>query len=232
MRANYWQSLIEQGPSALYVHLRVRQSCVYHCRSNNRGRRLSMKNMNGNRKARKNSNAGDTLESLYAEDLRDIYWAEEHLLKALPKMARAADSAKLKAAFQHHLTQTQGHVARIVDVFTASGIKPSKRKCEGIEGLTKEGEEVIQDHEAGSVRDAGLIVAAQKVEHYEISAYGSLRNLARTMGLERAAELLQASLDEEAETDKTLSMLSETVNERAFTDSETMKDRIEEELRG
>jgi len=190
-----------------------------------------MKNMNGNRRARGNSNSGNTLESLYAQDLRDIYWAEKHLLKALPKMARAADSAKLKAAFQHHLGQTEGHVARIVDVFTASGIKPSMRKCEGIEGLAKEGEEVIQNHEVGSVRDAGLIVAAQKVEHYEISAYGSLRNLARTMGLERAAELLQATLDEEADADKTLSMLSDSVNERAFTDSESMKDRIEEEVR-
>ncbi len=185
-----------------------------------------MKSMNGSRKARTNSNSRNTtLQRLYAEDLRDIYWAEKHLLKALPKMARAADSAKLKAAFQHHLAQTEEHVARVVDVFSASGIKPSTKKCEGIEGLTKEGEEVIQDHEAGSVRDAGLIMAAQKVEHYEISAYGSLRNLARTMGLEKAAELLQATLDEEADADKRLSTLSDTVNERAFTESESIKDR-------
>lgn len=185
-----------------------------------------MTNMNGSNRARRIV-AAQSLQTLYTEDLKDIYWAEKHLLKVLPMMAKAAESAKLKAAFQQHLAKTEEHVVRVENAFSAIGIRPSTRKCEGIRGLAKEGEAMIQAHEAGSVRDAGLIIAAQKVEHYEIAAYGSLRNLARTMGFEKAAELLQITLDEEAEADRVLSTLSDSVNERAYVESQSMRERAE-----
>jgi ferritin-like metal-binding protein YciE len=166
----------------------------------------------------------DNLKKLYEEDLKDIFWAENHLVKVLPKMAKAADSEELRTAFKDHLAQTQIHVSRLEDVFTSSGLKASSKKCEGMEGLTKEGAEVIEDHEKGCVRDSGLIIAAQKVEHYEISAYGSLRTLAQVMGLEDAAETLQKTLEEEGDADKHLTKLAEAINEKAFNRAEVVEE--------
>lgn len=166
---------------------------------------------------------GDNLKKLYEEDLKDIYWAENHLVKVLPKMAKAAESEQLAKAFQDHLRQTQNHVARLAKVFLSSGLKVGSKKCEGMEGLTKEGSELIEDYEKGIIRDSGLIIAAQKVEHYEISAYGSLRTLARVMELEEAAKMLQETLDEEGEADKLLTTLAETINEEAFRKSEVVE---------
>jgi len=193
-----------------------------------------MKTIQAGNSTRRNSNrrgsktktkaAMETLKKLYEGDLKDIYWAENHLIKVLPKMAKAADSEELRTAFTKHLSQAHTHVSRLKKVFAASGLEVGSKKCEGMDGLTKEGAEVIEDHAKGSVRDAGLIIAAQKVEHYEIAAYGSLRDLAKVMGLEEAAKTLQETLDEEAATDKLLSGLAETINQEAFTETEVMKE--------
>lgn len=170
--------------------------------------------------------AVETLRKLYEEDLKDIYWAENHLVKVLPKMAKAADSEELRTAFTAHLSQTKNHISRLESVFSSSGLKVASKKCEGMEGLTKEGAGVIEDHEKGSVRDAGLIIAAQKVEHYEISAYGSLLNLAKVMGLEEPAKTLQETLNEEVATDRLLSGLAGSINEEAFAYAEPMEEDV------
>ncbi len=169
-------------------------------------------------------NSADNLKKLYEEDLKDIYWAEKHLVKVLPKMAKAAESEELSKAFQDHLEQTQTHVTRLEQVFAASGLKVAAKKCEGMEGLTKEGDEVIEDHDKGTVRDSGLIIAAQKVEHYEMAAYGSLRTLAEVMNLDDGAELLQETLDEEGEADKLLTSIAEKVNDEAFSQAEVVEE--------
>jgi ferritin-like metal-binding protein YciE len=160
------------------------------------------------------------LIKLFEEELKDIYWAEKHLTKVLPKMAKAASSEELSRAFQEHLSQTQNQISRLEQVFSASGLKVAAKTCEGMEGLTKEGDEKIEEHEKGSIRDAGLIISAQKVEHYEIAAYGSLRAMAQLLTLDDAAELLQETLDEEGETDKKLTQLAETINHEAMNEAE------------
>lgn len=183
-------------------------------------------NSSGSQNKATKVSAAETLKKLYEEDLRDIYWAENHLVKVLPKMAKAADSEELRSAFTAHLSQTQNHISRLERVFTSSGLKVGSKKCEGMEGLTKEGAGVIDDHEKGSVRDAGLIIAAQKVEHYEISAYGSLLTLAKVMGLEGPAKTLQETLNEEVATDKLLGGLAGSINEEAFADAEPMEEVV------
>lgn len=158
----------------------------------------------------------ESLKKLYEDDLKDIYWAENHLLGVLPKMASAAESAELRAAFEDHLAQTKNHVERLKHVFEASGLKVTAKKCEGMDGLTKEGDEVIERHAKGCVRDSGLIIAGQKVEHYEMAAYGSLRTLAQVLKLDEAAGVLQETLDEEGNANRLLTGLSRTINERAL----------------
>lgn len=160
--------------------------------------------------------ATQSLKTLYENDLKDIYWAENHLLQALPKMAMAAESATLRNAFEEHLAETRNHVARLERVFKASGLKVTAKKCEGMEGMSKEVDEVIKGHMKGDVRDSGLIISGQKVEHYEIAAYGSLRTLAQVMKLEEAAALLQETLDEEGSANKRFTVLSRKINDRAF----------------
>lgn len=150
------------------------------------------------------------LEKFFEDSLKDIYWAEKHLLKVLPKMQKAATTEELQSAIEEHITQTEGHVSRLEQVFEIFGKKPQAKKCEAMEGLVKEGEEVIEETEDGSMtRDAGIIVSAQKVEHYEIAAYGSLRQLAVTMGQDEAAEILSETLEEEKQTDQNLSAIAE-----------------------
>lgn len=158
----------------------------------------------------------DKLIRLYEEDLKDIYWAEQHLLEALPTMARASFTRELRKAFEDHRAETAHHLTRLDKVFAASGLKAGAKKCEGVEGLTKEGEKVMREHDEGFVRDAGLIIVAQKIEHYEIAAYGSLRTLAAVMKLGSAAKLLQSTLDEEIGADRILTVLSATINAQAF----------------
>lgn len=150
------------------------------------------------------------LRELFLEELRDIYWAEKHLMKALPKMQKASSSEELATAFAEHLEVTREHVSRLEQVFELLGEKARGKKCEAMEGLTKEAESVLEDTEEGtSTRDAALIIAAQKVEHYEIAAYGGLATLAKTMGKADIKELLGQTLEEEKETDELLTHLAE-----------------------
>jgi ferritin-like metal-binding protein YciE len=142
----------------------------------------------------------DTLEKLYISELRDLYSAENQLLKALPKMAKGASSPELKDAFEKHLEQTKGHVERLEELFEQRDESPKGKPCKAMKGLIEEGSEILKEEGEDSVLDAGLIVAAQKVEHYEIASYGSVRTFANLLGKDDEAELLQATLDEERET--------------------------------
>jgi ferritin-like metal-binding protein YciE len=163
----------------------------------------------------------DTLQKLYTEELRDLYNAEHQLLKALPKMAKAASSEELKDAFEKHLEQTKSHVKRLEQVFEALNEKPKGKTCHAMKGLVQEGLEILQQDGEESILDAGIIVAAQKVEHYEIAGYGSARTFAHLLGQNKAAELLQTTLDEEAETNQLLNRLAESiVNPEAVMETE------------
>ncbi len=151
------------------------------------------------------------LHDFFLDGIKDIYWAEKHLTKALPKMAKAATSEELQEAFQTHLEQTKGHITKLEKVFQLLDEKVQAKKCDGMEGLVKEGEKCVEETEDGTMtRDAGLIVSAQKVEHYEIASYGSLAQLARTMGHDDVAEILGQILDEEKDTDVLLTGLAES----------------------
>lgn len=154
------------------------------------------------------------LKELYIDELRDIYNAENQLTKALPKMAKAANSDELRSGFEEHFEQTKGHVNRLQQIFESLGEKPTGKKCKGMEGLVEEGSEMIEEFE-GEVLDAGLISAAQRVEHYEIAAYGSVRTYANLLGEEEAAELLEQTLEEEKETDRMLTELAGQINVEA-----------------
>lgn len=158
----------------------------------------------------------DTLDCLLVDQLQDIYDAEQRLTKALPKMADAASDAQLKNAFQHHLTETQQQVKRLEQVFESLGKTTEAKTCEAMKGLITEGEEMVNAKGDDRVRDAALIAAAQRVEHYEIAAYGTARQLARQLGHTNAAELLQQSLDEEGGADKKLTEIAEqSINRKA-----------------
>ncbi|MBA3647853.1 MAG: ferritin-like domain-containing protein [Chitinophagales bacterium] len=150
------------------------------------------------------------LEEFFVDELKDIYWAEKHLLKVLPRMAKAATTDELKELMQEHLQVTQEQISRLEEVFEIMEKKPQAKKCEAMEGITKEGEGIVEDTEAGSLtRDVGLIMAAQKVEHYEIATYGGLAQLAKTLGREDVAELLEETLNEEKEADEKLTSIAE-----------------------
>ena len=158
----------------------------------------------------------------FLEELRDIYWAEKHLVKALPKMEKAASSDELATAFADHLAVTEEQVTRLEKVFELLGEKPRGKKCEAMEGLVKEAEAIIEDTEDGtSTRDVALIIAAQKVEHYEIAAYGGLATLAKTIGKEEIGNLLGETLEEEKETDELLTQIAEnSINLAAANEEE------------
>ena len=156
------------------------------------------------------------LNELFIDELKDIYWTEKHLTSALPKMAKAATSNELRSAIENHLRETENHVSRLEQVFEVIGEKAVAKKCEAMAGLIKEGEEIISETEKGSItRDAGIISAAQKVEHYEIATYGTLRSLAGVLGHDEAIELLQATLSEEKNADQTLTQVAESSVNRA-----------------
>lgn len=154
---------------------------------------------------------------LLVDELKDIYWAEKHLVKALPKMQKAATSQELAAAFEKHTNETQQHIDTLEQVFALLEEKAVAKKCDAMEGLLAEATSIIEDTEKGTnTRDAGLILAAQKVEHYEIATYGTLRTFAQTMGHNEVAELLQQTLDNEKATDEALTQAAESlVNEAA-----------------
>jgi ferritin-like metal-binding protein YciE len=147
---------------------------------------------------------------LLLHELKDLYSAENQLVKALPKMAKAATNEQLKAGFEEHLEQTMGHVERLIEIGEILGKKLTGHKCKAMEGLVEEGSELISEDADDAIRDAGLIGAAQRVEHYEIAGYGTARTLAQHLGHEDIAELLEQTLDEEKETDEKLTELAET----------------------
>jgi ferritin-like metal-binding protein YciE len=149
------------------------------------------------------------LRELFVDELRDIYWAEKHLTKALPKMRKAATSTELANAFEQHLAVTENQIGRIEQTFELLEMTPRAKKCDAMEGLVKEGQSIIEDTDEGTAtRDVGLIMAGQKVEHYEIATYGSLVQLAKTMGRDDIARLLQQTLDEEKQADQMLTDLA------------------------
>jgi ferritin-like metal-binding protein YciE len=158
----------------------------------------------------------DSLQELYVEQIKDLYSAENQILKALPRMMKAASSPDLKKAFAKHERQTREHAKRLERIAKELGEKPTGKKCHGMEGLIEEGKELMKEKPGPDVLDAGLISAAQHVEHYEMAGYGTVRTWARLLGYERQAQLLQTTLEEEEQTDKELTALAEAfVNEEA-----------------
>ncbi|QJD96607.1 ferritin-like domain-containing protein [Mucilaginibacter robiniae] len=162
------------------------------------------------------------LKELFVDELKDIYWAEQHLAKALKKMAKSATSDELRQALEQHETETEGQIERLKQVFEIIEEKATAKKCQAMEGLIKESEEIIEDTEEGTLtRDAGIISAAQKSEHYEIASYGTLRTLANTLGYADAAKLLDETLAEEKKTDELLTQIAEsTINPSAKSEKE------------
>jgi ferritin-like metal-binding protein YciE len=157
-----------------------------------------------------------TLQDLFHDTLKDIYFAEKKILSALPKMAKAAQSDDLTAAFEKHRGQTEEHVARLEQVFGMIDAKPQGKTCDAINGIVEEGQEIIKEYKGSPALDAGLLAAAQAVEHYEITRYGTLRTWAEELGLTDAVGLLDATLREEKETDEALTELAESsVNQHA-----------------
>jgi ferritin-like metal-binding protein YciE len=159
----------------------------------------------------------ETLNTLFIEQIRDIYDAEKQLVKALPKVIKAVETEDLAEALRSHLVETQGHVSRIEEVFGIVGMAPKAKPCNAMKGLLKEGDETIQEQERGTLRDLGIIAACQRVEHYEVSAYGTARALAEHLGMSNVSDLLQETESEEAKADETLTgialSLYQTFNE-------------------
>lgn len=159
----------------------------------------------------------ENMEDLFLEQIEDLYDCEKRLIKALPKMAKASTSSELRQAFESHLEQTKGHAERLERVFPLISKKPKSMTCEAIKGMVEEGEDLISNTDESPVRDAGLIAAANRVEHYEIAAYGSARTFAETLGLGSAVTLLEQTLKEEKEADQKLTQLAESmVNDEAL----------------
>jgi ferritin-like metal-binding protein YciE len=163
-----------------------------------------------NSPAKRSEEDNSLLRKFLLDALKDIYWAEKHLTKALPKLKKAATSDELKNAFDKHLIVTEGHIARLEQVFGMMGKKAQAKKCEAMEGLIKESDSITEETEKGtSTRDVGLIMAAQKVEHYEIATYGGLVQLTKILGMAEASELLAQTLAEEKEADHALTSIAE-----------------------
>ncbi|MES2220188.1 MAG: ferritin-like domain-containing protein [Acidobacteriota bacterium] len=159
----------------------------------------------------------ESIEDLFLDELKDLYSAEKQITKALPKLVKAASTRELSAAFDSHLQETKGHVERLEEIFEKLGKRGTGKTCEGMKGVLEEGSEVIQEIEKGPVRDAGLIAAAQRVEHYEIAGYGSVRSFAELLGKSDIVELLEETLEEEKAADEKLTKISESVNQEAQT---------------
>lgn len=162
------------------------------------------------KKSSSSSEEAQALRDLFEDSLKDIYWAEKALVKALPKMAKKATTEELVTALQEHLAVTQGQVARLEQVFEALGKPPRAKKCEAMEGLIKEGESIMEETAEGVVRDAGIILAGQKIEHYEIATYGTLVAFAKILGEDEVASLFEQTLNEEKEADSNLTLIAES----------------------
>jgi ferritin-like metal-binding protein YciE len=171
-----------------------------------------------------------SLKELFIEELRDLYDAENQLTTALPKMAEGSSSPELREAFEEHLEQTRNHVSRLEKVFAGLGEKPKAEKCKGMEGLIKEGSELLKEDDFDSeVKDAAIIGAAQKVEHYEIAGYGTVRTFAELLGEDEAVSLLEETLEEEKETDQKLTELADQINVEASEVEDAESEDIEGE---
>jgi ferritin-like metal-binding protein YciE len=170
----------------------------------------------------------NNLKSLYVDELRDIYNSEQQLIKALPKMAKAANSEELRKGFEEHLEQTRQHATRLEQILSALGEPVKGKKCKGMAGIVAEGGEMMSEDFDGALMDAALISAAQRVEHYEIAAYGAVHAYSELMGESEAASLLQQTLEEEKQTNQKLTELSEQINSEAFDSGSEAK---EEETR-
>lgn len=171
----------------------------------------------------------ETLRDLYVDELKDLYSAEKQLVRALPKMAKNANSEELREAFQTHLAETEGHVERLEQIFESLEASPRGKKCVGMEGLIEEANELLQEDAAEDVIDAGLISKAQHVEHYEIAGYGTVRAWAALLGENRHVQLLQQTLDEEANTDRLLTQLAETTINLDAVNGDGEEEEAEEE---
>ncbi|HWA34923.1 MAG TPA: ferritin-like domain-containing protein [Cyclobacteriaceae bacterium] len=172
----------------------------------------SSKSSGSTKKANSQNSGGDQssqLRKLFEEELKDIYWAEKALTKAIPKMIKQATSEDLINALENHLQETENQVTRAEQVFNSLGMEPKAKKCDAMAGLIKEAEEIMEECEDGVMRDAGIISAAQKVEHYEIATYGTLRQFAETLGFDEAVSLLESTLEEEKAADGKLSEVAE-----------------------
>ena len=174
----------------------------------------------------------NALMELYVDELKDLYDAENRLVKALPKVSKAASSDKLRSALEEHLEQTRGHVDRLKEIFDNLGEKPTGKKCAGMIGILKEGEEIVEEDFEDDVMDAALISAAQRVEHYEIAAYGCVRTWADLLGENEASALLDKTLEEEKETDEKLTQLAEEINVQAKDAGSEDEEGEEEAPRG
>lgn len=157
----------------------------------------------------------DTVEKLFVNELKDLYSAENQITKALPKMAKAATSSELRAAFESHLKETEGQVQRLERIFEILGKAPGGKSCKGMKGVLEEGSEVLEETEEGEVRDAAMISAAQRVEHYEMAGYGAVRAYAELLGQAEIVQLLQQTLEEEGAADKKLTQIAKKVNPQA-----------------
>lgn len=184
--------------------------------SSQNGKKSKDKSTNGSMKS-------SQLMKLFVDELKDIYWAEKALTKAIPKMIKNATSRELTKALKSHLEETENQISRLEKVFKSIDKKATAKKCEAMEGLIKESKEIMESCEEGAMRDAGIISASQKVEHYEIATYGTLCQFAKTLGLSKAESLLEATLKEEKETDLNLSDIAQSINvEAAAEDSKKM----------
>ncbi|HEY4739048.1 MAG TPA: ferritin-like domain-containing protein [Candidatus Acidoferrales bacterium] len=174
----------------------------------------------------------NSLKELYIDELKDLYNAENQLVKALPKMAKAAESDELRKGFEEHLEQTRGHVSRLETIFKGLDESPKGKKCKGMEGLIEEGSEMISEHDESEMRDAGLISAAQRVEHYEIAGYGCVKTYASLLGFDDAVKLLEQTLEEEKETDQKLTELAENINVEAMSGEDDSDEEMKSRLGG
>jgi ferritin-like metal-binding protein YciE len=168
--------------------------------------------------------SNESLKQLYIDELKDLFSAENQLVKALPKMAKAATSEELRTGFEKHLEQTKGHVQRLEEIFQSLDESPKGKKCVGMEGLVKEGSEVMEEDFEDAVLDAGLIGAARRVEHYEMAAYETVCEFAKVQGQTKHASLLEETLEEETKTDEKLAELAKEINTQANEGSEEQQD--------
>ena len=199
-------------------------------KSKSTSKKPSSKAANGSASKNQSQDDHSKLHKLFEEELKDIYWAEKALTKAIPKMVKKATSDELIEALEDHLEETEGHVQRCEQVFEMLGKSAQAKKCEAMDGLITEAEDIMEESDEGVMRDAGIISAAQKVEHYEIATYGTLRTFAKTLGLNDIADLLEETLIEEKNADETLTEVAESViNIKAAHADEEEHEEVEEE---